>query len=543
MATIKWRAGGTRPATINKNLFISLGFVPTSIAGCTLWLDSTDSDSITFSSGSNVGQWRDKSGAGNHFGTVAGTVTRITDGSFSVINIASGGIMSSANQITFTGSSAFFIVSKITGVANWGNMLLGFTDINGGDKSIRFEQYVLRGTGGNGDGNDLANGTYYVNGTLNPSFGSSTYFNVYFIIGTVAPQSGGTSFITFSSSFMGRYFIGNIAEFLFYPGGVTSTQRQNIESYLAQKWGLTASLPLGHLHLTQPVSLISTPAINPGRFFKRTIFVRVPVEYVTTLTYTGSLRTFVVPAEVTSVRLYMWGAGGGTSYAVGGFVNYSGGAGAMVQGVYAVTPGSTLYVVVGKGGVTNQSLQSDAQGGGGAANSAGGGGGRSAIQLTAGGADVVVAGGGGGAGLLYANNNGTGGPAYFSGSSPNTLAAVVGYGGTQTAGGAGGGNGGGAGSLKFGGAGTGPGAGGGGGYYGGGGMGNGDQGWCPGGGGSSLIDNLTLIPGQTVFGYNSPNLSGAPNTSSPYYQSNIAAGGVGANATGGNGLVVIVYYI
>jgi hypothetical protein len=276
MATIKWRAGGTRPATINKNLFISLGFMPTSIAGCTLWLDSTDSGSITFSSGSNVGQWRDKSGAGNHFGTVAGTVTRITDGSFSVINIASGGIMSSANQITFTTSSAFFIVSKITGVATWGNMLLGFSDINGGDTSIRFEEFMLRGTRGTGNGNDLASGTYYVNGTLNPSFGSSTYLNVYSIIGTVAPQSGGTSFLTFSSSFLGRYFIGNIAEFLFYPGGVTSTQRENIESYLAQKWGLTASLPVGHLHLTQPVSLISTPAINPGRLFKRTIVIIDP---------------------------------------------------------------------------------------------------------------------------------------------------------------------------------------------------------------------------------------------------------------------------
>jgi len=268
--------------------------------------------------------------------------------------------------------------------------------------------------------------------------------------------------------------------------------------------------------------------------------------YVTTLTYTGSIRTFAVPAGVTSVRLYMWGAGGGTASAVGGFVNYSGGAGAMVQGVYTVTPGSTLYVVVGKGGVTSQSSQSDAQGGGGGANSAGGGGGRSAIQLTSGGADVVVAGGGGGGGLLYSNNNGTGGPAYFSGSSPNTLSAVVCYGGTQTAGGAAGGNGnvpGNPGTLKFGGAGTGPGGGGGGGYYGGGGMGNGDQGWGPGAGGSSLIDNLTLIPGESVFGYNSPNLSGAPNTSSPYYQSNIAAGGIGANATGGNGLVVIVYYI
>jgi len=83
---------------------------------------------------------------------------------------------------------------------------------------------------------------------------------------------------------------------------------------------------------------------------------------------------------------------------------------------------------------------------------------------------------------------------------------------------------------------------GGGGYYGGGGSGAGAAGWLPAAGGSSLIDNLTLIPGQSVFGFNSTNLFGAPNTGSPYYQSKIAAGGIGGNATGGNGLVVLTYY-
>jgi len=243
----------------------------------------------------------------------------------------------------------------------------------------------------------------------------------------------------------------------------------------------------------------------------------------------------------------MWGAGGGTSQTYSGYVNYNGGAGAMVQGVYTVTPGSTLYIVVGLGGSTVQSAQTDAQGGGGGVNAyGGGGGGRSAIQLTAGGADVVVAGGGGGGGLLASNNNGTGGPSYYSGTSPATLAGLPAYGGSQTAGGAGtssaGAVAGGSGSLKFGGTGTNNSCSGGGGYYGGGGSGNGENGWDPGAGGSSLIDNLTLIPGQSVFGYNSTNLYGAPNTGSPYYQSNIAAGGIGGNATGGNGLVVITYY-
>jgi hypothetical protein len=70
--------------------------------------------------------------------------------------------------------------------------------------------------------------------------------NVYSIICTVAPSSGGTSYLAFSSSFYERYFIGNIAEFLYYPGGITSRQRQQVEGYLAWKWGIQSSLPGSH---------------------------------------------------------------------------------------------------------------------------------------------------------------------------------------------------------------------------------------------------------------------------------------------------------
>jgi hypothetical protein len=156
--------------------------------------------------------------------------------------------MRSANQITFTTSSAFFIVSRLNLVnASNTGMLLDFTYMNG-YKSIRFygPNGILGGTPATfGDEYELANGAYYVNGTFNPSFGSSTYLNTYSIIGTVAPSSGGTTYLAFSSSFYERYFIGNIAEFLYYPGGVTSSQRQTIEGYLARKWGI-GSIPSIH---------------------------------------------------------------------------------------------------------------------------------------------------------------------------------------------------------------------------------------------------------------------------------------------------------
>jgi hypothetical protein len=215
------------------------GFQPTDISGCQLWLDGADQSSLVLS-GSNVTTWRDKSGSSNHFTPTSGTPTSISDNGRSVVNFTSGTIMRSTNQITFTSSSAFFIVSRL----NSDGMLLGFTNINGADFSIRFygpygPNLVLGGTDGTGtNGYDLGNNNYYVNGTFNPSFRGSTYSNVYSLIATVAPSSSGTSFLTLSSAFLSRGFIGNIAEFLYYPGGVTSTQRQQVEGYLAHKWGL-----------------------------------------------------------------------------------------------------------------------------------------------------------------------------------------------------------------------------------------------------------------------------------------------------------------
>jgi len=171
--------------------------------------------------------------------------------------------MTSANQITFTTSSAFFIVSKLLTInpvsANI-NMLLDFTNIapygTVGDFSIRFYQGVLQGssTSGNpGNLGDLGNGNYYVNGTFNPNFDTSYYMNSYSIIDTISPIQSGTSYLSISSSLFSRPFIGNVAEFIYYPGGVTNTQRIQIEAYLAQKWGIVSQLSQGHLGLTTRV--------------------------------------------------------------------------------------------------------------------------------------------------------------------------------------------------------------------------------------------------------------------------------------------------
>jgi hypothetical protein len=290
----------------------------------------------------------------------------------------------------------------------------------------------------------------------------------------------------------------------------------------------------GLINLSSPIIPTALPQIT----------IRTPsFTTAAVFSYTGANQTFVVPGGIRYIAVYMWGAGGGGINGNGGLT--TGGAGAMVQGVLQVSPLQSLTIIVGQGG--NVSFGNPFGGGGAGAGYGAGtgsqGGGRSAIRL--GSTDLVTAGGGGGGG--YATS--PGGSATFSGTAnagTTGTSGTGGGGGTQVSGGSGGSFSGGAGTQYQGGnggaSGNGYGGGGGGGWYGGGG-GSGTPGVSGGGGGggSSYINTLTLIPGQTVFGYNSSDGNAAPNTSSPYYTGTVGRGGITSSTAGGNGLVVIAY--
>jgi hypothetical protein len=224
-------------------------FTPLDVPGCQIWLDAADLSSFTFSSGTTISSWKDKSGFGNNFTSTAGTNTRIADGAYSVVSFSTGNYMSSTNQVPLALTSSFFVVVKVLDIGGI-NMIVGCTNITSGgnlsDFSIRIIDGLLNGTSAKlGNEDDIGNQTYYVNGSFNPNFGTSTYNNTYSIIDTMVSGKSGTTYITLSSAFgNNRYLKGNIAEFLFYPGGVTGGQRQAVEGYLANKWGLKPTLPV-----------------------------------------------------------------------------------------------------------------------------------------------------------------------------------------------------------------------------------------------------------------------------------------------------------
>jgi hypothetical protein len=562
----------------------SSAFVPTTAGNCQLWLDAADSTTLTGTS--PVTAWRDKSGKSRNTTSYVGTPALTTNAINGVQAINFNGSSSFTGSIPGSGNAytIFFVGNFNASTGQYAGLLCfgsagnldyaagGITNTKLSDTSV---YSTVNGTNTVFTTNTLSipfvyslviDGTYinnFVNGTQQTPADRAQSGTFNFTNYVVANRAGST----------GNYPLnGYVGEIIVYLNGLATLQRQQVEGYLAWKWGLQGSLDASNPYKAAAPSVqnqlgISRPNVFPIPPITISARARPTFPFTNTFTYSAAgNQTFQVPATISpaTITVYMWGAG------AGGNTNY-GGAGAMVQGVLTVIPGEILNIVVGQGG-TIDGLNTFGGGGAGGGNftgtpptvgigyshngfpqNAGSGGGRSAIQR--GGTDplndIVVAGGGGG-GSYFSSDHG--GAATFSGTANPGTGGLPGLGGTQSAGGAGGGVGfygtGLSGSRGLGGD-TynnnyyNGGGGGGGGYYGGGGGGTNGGDGAGGGGGSSLTDGLSLIPGQTVKGFNSANGFTAPNTGSPYYQSGIGNGAPSVNSSpraGGNGLIVLTYY-
>jgi len=245
-------------------------FKPTSITGCTLWLDATDNTTITQAS-SVVSQWNDKSGTGNN-------MTQATSGSRPVLsnlsngmqalNFASGKFMSNTT-ISFPTNYSVFIVGYVGSTTTWARLLNGTTSsdaylfLGSGPSGVNFSTFVGNGTTWN-DTND--NTPTNANTSLclmemtnnNTTTGLLPYFN-----GTALTAKNGST-VTFTGLCLGSINTGQpwngyICEVLVFNSVLSTTNRQNVEGYLANKWGIQSSLPVAHPYYS-PAPVISTTA-------------------------------------------------------------------------------------------------------------------------------------------------------------------------------------------------------------------------------------------------------------------------------------------
>ena len=245
------------PTLVNKISAIPFHtqFKPTSIAGCALWLDAADLTTITQSGGA-VSQWNDKSGNGNNAvqatsanQPISGTITQnglnvlnLTGKTmtYPTISLTTMTVFCVYRQLDFTsyrqplsvGAFAFFYAHG--GTVGIGR--LGATD----EASADWSTYGL-----NTSAYTIYGGTVSISGSTT----TNLYFNGTNAASNTVNSSGGVV----------RYEIGRselinsgyIAEIILYNTVLTATQRQSVESYLAQKWGLTATLP----NFSNPLSI------------------------------------------------------------------------------------------------------------------------------------------------------------------------------------------------------------------------------------------------------------------------------------------------
>jgi hypothetical protein len=231
-------------------------FTPLDISGCSLWLDAADRNTVSLS-GSNVTAWSDKSGNGLTITPVPGQSLPVYEQTFNgsyrtVTATNTTSIMWYSTQLpasTFVSSSGitYFLVARITD----GYLLTKFF---AGGRIIAVE---LGATGLRSDFN-----TTIVNTTASTSVpfvasiqydGATSGFTIYYngsVVGSATVTAPSYAFSAYLTLF-GQYTnipqfggIGSISEYVIYNASLTSSQRQLVEAYLANKWGLRSSFPL-----------------------------------------------------------------------------------------------------------------------------------------------------------------------------------------------------------------------------------------------------------------------------------------------------------
>lgn len=256
------------------------GFTPQSIPGCVLWLDAGDTSTLTFSSGSNVASWRDKSGNGAN-ATGVNNPTYLSASSGVDFVIASSQYMTLPNSCLPFGNSGysyFFIFTPKTNTAGQQLMVGGALTTAGDSIGMR--------TGDAGTGTlqtywnnyDMqTTNTYTLNvknfGAFDYKSGGARRIWINFTQGaTDTPTVSRTQTIT--NNAIGRlgalstgYFGGQMHEIIAYNDSLTAAERQQIEGYLATKWGLKTSIPATHPFkalppFTRPFTPLDVPSCS-----------------------------------------------------------------------------------------------------------------------------------------------------------------------------------------------------------------------------------------------------------------------------------------
>jgi hypothetical protein len=240
------------------------------IAGYSIWMDAADATSVTVSGG-KVTQWNDKSGNGYNFtqSTSGNRPSYITSGTNGLNVIRFGG-----NLVKHYLGGGTTLPVGLNDISMFAVIRFESTAINGSSYIFAKSLYggytgrLLFGLGSYGvepyatSSNEDNYTTYHIlEFVTNRAAGTTTIYsngsqiyqstgldtttnwttNLNMIIGGYNNGSG-----TISPPMDGLYMVGDICEILLYTSSVSTSSRQQIEGYLAGKWGFQQNLPSNH---------------------------------------------------------------------------------------------------------------------------------------------------------------------------------------------------------------------------------------------------------------------------------------------------------
>jgi hypothetical protein len=257
----KWKLQLSFPATFPFRTLPSsstLPFLPTNFSRCVLWLDPTDTSTVTLN-GSNVSQLNDKSGLGYNMtqatsGNQPTYSTALNGNRMLTFTQASSTRLSNSSFPAFigSGSASYFLVEYNMTAPSGNPSPFGYS---AGPNFGLIMQYNAGFTGGlqpfSTGVSSFTSATPRLIFLYKENVGSTNMIG--FINGTsqtVSDTTSGTYSGTFNVGSGPNGFIsGNICELIIFNRSLTTAERQQIEGYLAYKWGLQYSLPSTHPYI------------------------------------------------------------------------------------------------------------------------------------------------------------------------------------------------------------------------------------------------------------------------------------------------------
>ena len=284
LGTTLFRADFTKQNAMTARPFYT-AFSPTQISGCSLWLDGADpaGNGVIPAIGTSIATWVDKSG-------LSQTITQANSANQAVYSSGGGLTFTSGKQYPlntsvfmtmFSVAYTIFIIEKRALSGTF--FIIGNTAGGGGPLYIGYQSTTaMRFSTASVIDMDYSIPAYSGSDATEPIriwafrwFGSAANLRDIGLNGQLSPQTQAfnqaPSFSgnqTIGASAYGNY-VGRLYEIIIFNKAISDSEKQKVESYLAQKWGLVSSLPGGHLNATQPAGAITLTALTNFRILSR----------------------------------------------------------------------------------------------------------------------------------------------------------------------------------------------------------------------------------------------------------------------------------